>query len=532
MGARSDLPNAPVPPDERHSPSDSEQILNILIASSEVAPFAKTGGLADVCGALPGALARLGHRVAVVMPAYRQALRSGEPMESTGFEFSVPVGHNQVPGTLLRSRIPGTEIPVLLIRQDGYFDRPELYTEAGKDYRDNCERFVFFCRAVLEVFGALDWPVEVLHGNDWQTGLIPAYLRIESDSHPEYAAVGSLLTIHNMAYQGQFWHWDMLLTGLDWEYFNWRQMEFYGKLNLLKTGIVFSDAVNTVSPRYAREIQTEAFGCGLEGVLRARGSAVSGILNGVDYEVWNPKTDPHLTQNYDDSCWQTGKAACKAALQKSAGLSVEPKAPLIGLVGRMADQKGWDLVTQVMRRWVTDRPVTDGPVSDVPVQWVILGTGDPVYQDLLRKLAQQHPDRVAVKFEFSDQLAHQIEAGADIFLMPSRFEPCGLNQLYSLRYGTVPVVRETGGLADTVVDTTSESLARGAANGFAFQPYDAVDLEQTLDRAVALFRNDAPTWRKIVETGMRQDWSWTRSAAEYGALYRSIADARRTGAGN
>lgn len=495
--------------------------MNILIASSEVAPFAKTGGLADVCGALPGALARLGHRVAVVMPAYRHALRSGIPIEPMDFEFTVPIGRNQVRGTLLKSRLPGTEVPVLLVRHDAYFDRPELYTEGGKDYPDNCERFVFFSRAVLEACRALDWPVEIVHGNDWQTGLVSAFLRIELANHPDLARVGSLLTIHNMAYQGRFWHWDMLLTGLDWEYFNWRQMEFYGNLNLLKTGIVFSDAVNTVSPQYAKEIQTPEFGCGLEGVLRARGSAVSGILNGADYDVWNPRTDPHLAKNYDSTCWRTGKAACKAELQKLLGLPIEAKIPLVGLVGRMADQKGWDLVTQVIRRWVADQAV----------QWAILGTGDPGYQDLLRKLAQQHPDHVAVKFEFSDKLAHQIEAGADLFLMPSRFEPCGLNQLYSLRYGTVPVVRETGGLADTVVDTTSESLAQGTANGFSFRPYDSVDLEQALSRACGIYRDDATTWARIVDTGMGQDWSWTRSAARYVELYQSIAAARRAASG-
>jgi starch synthase len=342
-------------------------------------------------------------------------------------------------------------------------------------------------------------------------------LSIEYAAAPGYGGIVSLLTIHNMAYQGRFWHWDMPLTGLDWRYFNWRQMEFFGQLNLLKTGIVFADAINTVSPRYAREIQSPPLGCGLEGVLRDRCDAVHGIMNGVDYRIWNPAVDRHLTAKYDEQNWEEGKAACKAALQDELGLTRSPTTPLIGLIGRLADQKGWDLVAEVMQRWA----------GEADAQWAILGTGEPVYQELLSALAARWPGKVAARLGFSDSLAHRIEAGADIFLMPSRYEPCGLNQLYSLKYGTAPVVRATGGLADSITPVTPENLAAGAANGFSFQPYEAAALEAALRQACELYRHQRATWRELVRTGMRQDWSWGQSAKQYVALYKTLAAKKR-----
>jgi starch synthase len=489
-----------------------EDPLNILFASSEVAPFAKTGGLADVCGALPVELTRLGHNVAVVMPLYRQVKNSGHAMEPLNLKFDIPMGNKIIRGRLLRGNLPGSNVPVFFVEQDDYFDRDDLYRHKGEDYKDNCERFVFFSRAVLESIRMLKLAVDVVHCHDWQTGLIPALLQIEYPHAQGYENVASLTTIHNLAYQGLFWHWDMLVTGLDWKYFNMHQMEFYGKLNLLKTGLVFADGISTVSERYAHEIQTPELGCGLEGVLLRRADVLEGIVNGVDYEVWNPATDKHLLIHYDVTTWQQGKAANKAALQAELGLPQSPETPLLGLVGRLADQKGWDLVAEVMGRWVRE---TDA-------QWVILGTGEPHYHELLGRLGREAPHRVAARLQFSEQLAHRIEAASDMFLMPSQYEPCGLNQLYSLRYGTVPVVRSVGGLADTVTQATEENIARGSATGFAFDDYSYQALEGALGSAVATYHHRKDVWQKLVETGMQQDWSWRKSAEKYVALYKRV----------
>ena len=486
--------------------------MNILLATSEAVPFAKTGGLADVCGALPTELARLGHQVAVILPAYRQTRYCGQPIEPLGIDFIVPIGSKTVTGHLLRSTMPGGNVPVYLVQQDQYYDRDELYNVEGKDYIDNCERFVFFSRAVLEAIRLLDLPVDVLHVNDWQAGLVPAFLKIEYRSVPRYSQIASLLTVHNISYQGRFWHWDMLLTGLDWKYFNWHQMEFHGNLNLMKTGMVFADSINTVSPRYSQEIQSSPLGCGLEGVLQYRQNVLSGILNGIDPHEWNPDCDPHLASNYNAQTVHQGKPQCKAALQKELGLPEEPNAPLVGIVGRLTDQKGFDLVADAMQRWLQ--------TSDV--QWAILGTGQPKYHKLLENLADRFPQRVALRLEFSNPLAHRIEAGADIFLMPSRFEPCGLNQLYSLRYGTVPLVRATGGLADTIVGFDPQS-PNPAANGFSFQDYSALALSETLRQACDTYRRPE-IWKKLMAVGMDQDWSWARSARQYVELYQKTVE--------
>jgi starch synthase len=343
--------------------------------------------------------------------------------------------------------------------------------------------------------------------------LIPAYLKIEYRGVPGYERIVSLFTIHNLAYQGNFWHWDMLLTGLDWKYFNWHQMEFYGKLNLMKTGLVFADALNTVSPRYAEEIQTQAQGRGLDGLLLQRRNVLSGIINGVDYHEWNPATDPHLPLRYDLRSVTAGKAACKAALQSELGLPALSQAPLVGVIGRLTDQKGVDLISGVMQNWL----------QESNVQWVLLGTGDPKYHELFTQLAERWPQKVAVRLAFSEPLAHRIEAGSDMFLMPSEFEPCGLNQLYSLKYGTVPVVRATGGLANTVTDTTSETLASGTATGFSFREYSIAALAETLRRACDTYAQPH-VWSQIIANGMQQDWSWNRSARDYVDLYRSTSN--------
>jgi starch synthase len=493
--------------------------MKILLASSEVVPFAKTGGLADVCGALPGELRKLGHDVQVFLPAFRSARHCGLPLESTPVECRVPLGSKIVPGRLLKSHLPDGDVPVWLVQQDQYYDRDGLYQSGGSDFKDNCERFVFFCRFVLESLDSLNWFPDLLHANDWQTGLLPAYLKTVYHTDPRYRGIASLMTIHNLAYQGTFWHWDMLLTGIDWQYFNWRQMEFHGRLNLLKTGLVFADGLSTVSPRYSLEIQTPEQGCGLDPVLRERREDLVGILNGIDTNVWNPQTDPHLAASYSVADWQEGKPRCKADLQRVLGLPQDPQIPLIGIIGRLASQKGWSLIVEVAQNWLA---------NDIPVQWAVLGTGEPSYEQALRHFQRFAPHRFGVRLEFSDELAHRIEAGADLFLMPSHYEPCGLNQQYSLRYGTVPVVHETGGLADTVVNLDDWSRAAGTANGFSFAGYHPRALEATLERALHTY-HQPELWRQLVETGMRQDWSWSASAGNYAELYEAIVSRHPSG---
>jgi len=496
-----------------------ETPLNIVFASSEVAPLAKTGGLADVCGALPAELTRMGHQVCVFMPAFRQTKQYAGDLECTDITFDIPISGRIVSGRLLKTSLPDGVTPVYLVQNDDYYDRNELYRENGEDYSDNCERFVFFCRAVLEAIRSLELDVDVINANDWQTGLIPAYLKTDYAEARGYQQIASVITIHNIEYQGLFWHWDMPVTGLDWKYFNHQQMEYYGQLNLLKTGLVFADAINTVSPRYAQEIQTPERGCGLEGVLQQRADVLAGILNGVDYSVWNPADDEHIAANYTAENWQQGKPVCKAALQQKFNLPVEPDTPVIGLVGRLASQKGWDLVMEVMRQWLEEEHV----------QWVVLGSGEQHYHDQLSELADRYPSKVGLNLGFSEEDAHQIEAGCDMFVMASQYEPCGLNQMYSLKYGAVPVVRETGGLANTVVDTTPETLASGAANGFSFADFNPGALAGALHHALHVYREQPDDWKRLVDTGMNEDRSWGRSAQRYLELYEQISERKRAG---
>ncbi len=486
--------------------------VNILIATSEAVPFAKTGGLADVCGALPQALARLGHNISVIMPGYRQVTAAAADrqwsLEETSSEFGVPVGQNCITGHLQQTVVDG--VRYYFVQQPEYFDRPGLYGEDGVDYRDNCERFVFFSRAVLEAVRSINPPIDLIHCNDWQTSLIPVFIDAEYRVARGYESLSTLLTIHNLAYQGRFWHWDMLLTGLDWRYFQWRRLEFYGGLNLLKGGIVYADAINTVSPTYAEEIQTPELGCGLEGVLHQRRHQLTGILNGVDYNDWNPAHDALLPKTYDAQSWQMGKSTCKAHLQQTLGLTVDPRIPILGFVGRIVEQKGVGLIAEVMKSWANHENV----------QWVILGTGDQELETQITELATTCPHRVAAKIEFSNEMAHQIEAASDIFLMPSRYEPCGLNQLYSLKYGSVPLVHSTGGLSDTIVNCTDETLQHKTATGFTFDEYHLAAFEATLKRAVDLYNSQPQLWQQIVQTGMNQDWSWNQSARSYANLYQ------------
>ncbi len=494
-------------------------MVKTLIATSEAAPLASTDGLGDVCGALPKALAKLGHNVRVFLPAYRSALGQDLPITRTDVRLEIPIGTKVVRGAVLLTRLPGSEVPVYLVEQHEYFDRDGFYGENGTDYRDNCERFVFFCRAVLESIRQLKLDVDLLHCHDWQTALIPVLLRAERSGTPGCEQPASLMTIHNMAYQGRFWHWDMLQTGLDWKYFNWKQLEYYGDLNLLKGGLVFADAINTVSPTYAEEIQLPPLGCGLENVLRYRRDVLSGILNGIDEEIWNPATDPHLAATYELGSYVQGKARCKAALQAELGLPQDTGVPVLAFVGRLEEQQGVDFMLELARDWVAHRNV----------QWVILGTGQPEYHQQLARLAKESPQRVAVHFALNEPLAHRVEAGADIFLMPSRFEPCGTNQLQSLKYGTIPVVHATGGLADSIVNCSDSSLADGSANGFSFGDLTFADFQQSVNRACQIYRDHPVVWRQLIETGMAQDVSWNCSAGKYADLYvQTIQRVRHT----
>jgi starch synthase len=494
----------------------------LLLAASEVVPFAKTGGLADVAGSLPRALSRRGHQCAVILPLYHGARTGKIPLTRTEHAFSVPIGNRTVAGTLWRATLPDSNVPVYLVDQPDYFDRDDpaqgrglyQFTLPGghrRDYPDNCERFIFFSRAVLEALRLLDYWPDVLHLNDWQTGLIPVYLREQYRGRPGYDRLRTLFTIHNIAYQGQFWHWDMLLTGLDWRLFNYRQLEFYGQLNILKAGIVFSDVISTVSPTYAREIQTPYYGCGLDGVLAERRDRLFGIVNGVDYRVWNPATDPHLLAPYDEESMTQRKPLCKAALQRRYGLPQQPRTPLLGMVARLVEQKGLDLVGKAAES-----------LLQLGVQLVILGDGDAAYHRMLLDLRARFPDRLGVVFAFDEALAHQVEGGADIYLMPSLYEPAGLNQLYSLKYGTVPVVRATGGLADTIVDCTPETLTKGTATGFSFLAYTSTALLGAIQRALELYRDSPDKWLALMRNGMRQDWSWEHIAGEYEKLYERV----------
>jgi len=494
--------------------------LRILIAASEVVGFAKTGGLADVAGSLPRALAGRGHQVAVVMPYYRAVRFMADPPDRTDTVIPVPVGDRTLACRLYRGTLPKSDVPIYFVDAPDYFDRDDTYQ--GKslyqqsmpggykaDYPDNAERFTFFSRAVLEVIPALGFTPDIVHANDWQTGLVPAYLSEIFRPRPGYGHMRSVYTIHNIAYQGMFGPDVMRLTGLPGWLFNHNQLEYHGRFNFLKAGVVFADAVNTVSPTYAREILTPEYGCGLEGVLMGNTHKLSGIVNGVDYGVWDPAFDSYIPAPYDVETVFDAKPANKAELQKRFGLPQEPDRPVLGMVARLVSQKGIDLVLGAAPGFL-----------ELGCQLVFLGDGDPEYHNELEQFQRRHPDRVGIYLGFSEPLAHLVEAGADLFLMPSRYEPSGLNQLYSLKYGTPPVVRATGGLADTIADATEARLTAGVATGFAFTDYTPNALFETVKRAVGLYRDRPADFRQVVRTAMRQDWSWFRSAAEYEALYR------------
>jgi starch synthase len=499
--------------------------VRILYAASEVSPFAKTGGLADVAGALPTALARLGHEVKVITPHYGAVNEKREGLTSRGdldvklagkdYSFTLWACHLPAAAGLSDSpaRLPDGQVEVLFLSHEGLFGRPGLYQEKGKDYSDNLERFAAFSRAVLEVPKKLNWSPDVLHGNDWQTAPAFIYRHALFSTDPLYRKIGTLFTIHNLGYPGLFPAAEFAKLGLPSDYFRPEALEFYGKLNLLKAGLVFAGLLNTVSPTYSREIQTPEFGQGLEGVLRIRRKDLFGIINGVDYRQWNPAHDPHISSPYDLKNLK-GKRLCKEALQKECDLPVK-EVPLIGMITRLTAQKGLDLVIEVLDELVR-----------LNLQLVVLGAGDPDIQQKLKSAMRRYPEKLSVRIQFDEALAHRIEAGSDLFLMPSRYEPCGLNQMYSLRYGTIPVVRKTGGLADTVIDATPSNIEAGTANGLMFEPANSHELLTTVRLALKLFR-EKNLWYQMMRAGMAADFSWDRSAKEYEKLYeRAVAKAR------
>ncbi len=474
--------------------------MKILFCTSEAVPFAKTGGLADVSGALPAALVGYGCDVRVALPRYGSIPLRG--LRALG-KVSASLAGTEVATTIYQAALPEGQVPVWLVDQPQWFDRPGLYGEGGRDYPDNLQRFTLFCRAVLAWTAQHQaWQPDVIHCNDWQTALIPVLLRSNANS----MTPPTVFTIHNLAYQGLFDadQWEVL--GLPRSLYTLEGLEYWGKINLLKGGLVFAEVLNTVSETYAKEIQTEEFGAGLDGVLRTRRDDLFGILNGVDYRVWDPSRDRLIPATYTDEDL-SGKRACKEHLQRELGLTVDPDVPVIGMITRLVDQKGIDLVAQV---------IVD--VFGLGAQLVLLGTGEPAYHRVFEELARRFPRQAGITLGFDDALAHRIEAGADIFLMPSRYEPSGLNQLYSLRYGTVPIVRRTGGLADSIVDLTPETQERGTANGFVFVEPTPAALFGAIRRALAAFR-DNKVWRLLQLVGMRQDFSWSSSAAKYLQLY-------------
>jgi len=456
--------------------------MKILFVSSEVVPFAKTGGLADVAGTLPLALGKLGLLVKIVMPKYKM----------------VKVAGNKT--------VLGKNVEVFFVENEKYFGRDQLYGDRFGDYPDNLERFSYFSKACLELIKKMNFKPDVIHLNDWQCSLIPVYLKTVYKDDPFFYNVKTVLTIHNLAYQGLFDKSQFSQTGLSEDLFSIHGLEFYNKVNVLKGGILFSDLITTVSPTYAKEIQTKEFGYGLEGVLQDRSCDLHGILNGIDYCLWNPETDRHLAENYNANSLE-GKLADKADLQKISGLKADKTSPLIGIISRLADQKGFDLIAAIIDKLLKSK-----------AQIIILGTGDDKYHVLLEKIAKLYPKTTSINLKFDAVLAQKIYAGSDIFLMPSRFEPCGLGQMICLRYGTIPVVRLTGGLRDTIREF---SPVTKEGNGFTFSEYSSSELHGAIKRAFETYKNK-PLWQELVKTAMGYDFSWENSAKEYSGLYDQL----------
>jgi len=485
--------------------------MNILFLSSEVTPYAKTGGLADVAGSLPGALSRLGINVSVGLPLYRSVTEGSFQRQLVLKGLKVPLA-----GQTLVANVHATEtedgVPVYFFEREDLFDRPNLYRTPEGDYYDNLERFAFFSRAALLFARATGMGFDVIHCHDWQTGLIPAYLSTLFRTDPFFSFTATLFTIHNIGYQGLFAREKLSVCGLPSETYHPEGVEYWGSISLLKAGIVYSDAVTTVSPTYSREIQTSEFGLGMEGILTNKSAVLYGILNGADYSVWDPAIDPHISSNYD-SDHLSEKVVNKAALLKETGLeSSLLERPVFGMTSRLSRQKGCDLLVPMLEELARRK-----------VGLVILGEGEERYERSLREAAEEYPGNFSVTIGFDETLAHRIMAGVDMFLVPSLYEPCGLTQMYALKYGTVPVVRATGGLEDTIEDFDAQTKT---GNGFKFGPYDSKAFLSVVQRAMDLW-NDQETWEILMRNGMSADFSWRRSGERYLELYQSLVASRR-----
>ncbi|GIW72415.1 MAG: glycogen synthase 2 [Planctomycetota bacterium] len=485
--------------------------MRVLWAVSELAPLCATGGLGAVAGALASALRARNLEVEAAIPLYGEVRRRWNAL---GLQPPLPVlavqvelGRQRLVGTVLAGRC-GRGLPVYLVDCPPLYEREGIYGAGGRDFSDNALRFSFFChalRALCEARAAQGVPFDLVHTHDWQTGLLPALLRAARPAPPRRAAV--VHTVHNLAYQGVFPAEAMPLTGLDWDQFTHERLEFYGNVCFLKGGLVYADRITTVSPTYAREICTPAYGYGLEGLLLARSADLVGILNGIDFEEWDPARDPHLAAPYHVEDLG-GKRACRQALRAELGLTVEEAAPVLAVVSRLAYQKGVDLLLEAL-----DEIMAHG------VGLVVLGHGEPELERALHQRAERYPGRMVVRIGYDEPLAHRIFAGADLLLMPSRYEPCGLSQMQAMRYGTVPVVRRTGGLADTVEPVGRDATERGT--GFVFEDADPKALADAVARALALWP-ERRLFRSVVQRGMRRDWSWARAAAQYEKLYREL----------
>jgi len=486
--------------------------LNILIAASEVVPFAKSGGLADVAGALPKALRALGHDVRVVMPRYYIVDREKYGLKLMKGSLGVPMGSmGEAWASVYEGVLPGSDVPVYFIEHEGFFGRKGLYDEDGEGYGDNDNRFIFFSKAAMQLAKKLHFRPDVIHANDWHTASMPILLNTTYAFDPNFENTGSLLTIHNLQHQGKFTKGAMDVLGIGWEHFNAGELEEYDGINLLKGGIVHSDAINAVSRKYAQEIRTSEFGWGLDGLIDASSSKLYGILNGVDYEEWSPAVDTLIPQQFDlDDL--SGKAACKADLQRTFNLPERSDVPVIGLVGRLAEQKGINMLSAAI--W---------NLMELDIQIVLLGTGEKWAEHFFADVALKYPEKFACYIGYQNDLAHQIEAGSDFFLMPSLFEPCGLNQIYSLRYGTLPIVRATGGLDDTI-----ENYDAAAHSGTGFKFYDATPeaLSGTVRWAVDTWYQDREGFDQLRRNAMQRRFDWDVAAKGYEDLYRHIIGGR------
>ncbi|MGB9236745.1 MAG: glycogen synthase GlgA [Terriglobales bacterium] len=481
--------------------------MHIAFAASECVPFSKTGGLADVVGALPRALASLGHQVSVYLPRYRQT-KLDDPQTVVG-SITVPFDDKYRFCSVVTAGAGGG-VRYYFVDYPPFFDREGLYGTPVGDYTDNAERFALFSRAVIEASKVLGVP-HIFHCHDWQTALIPIMLRTLYVEDPAFQQTGTVFTIHNMGYQGLFPSEILPLLMLPWDLLTITKMEFFGQVNFLKGALVYSDFITTVSKKYSQEIQTTEYGFGLEGVLRGRSSTVSGIVNGVDYDEWSPQTDKFIVAKYSPQDL-SGKQKCKQDLLAAFGVAdADAKLPVIGIVSRFAAQKGFDLIAQIMDRLAREKMIV-----------VVLGTGDKTYEDMFQRLQKQFPNKIAIKIAYDNVLAHKIEAGADMFLMPSRYEPCGLNQIYSLKYGTVPIVRATGGLDDTIEPWDART---GKGTGFKFTDYTGEALLATIKLALTAYR-DQSSWQTLMRNGMARDFSWGASAREYGKIYSRVRQLR------